>query len=125
LREAVIGFVDDGYGGRDAARHFRGSPKALNGRISLRRKPARLRHGHRAMVAVTPSWPQCGAGLDRGARERDHAGRTGVGAGAQEAVVLRRVTGPSGPVKRDFEIAFERLSKGVRAQGFDVAHQLA
>ncbi len=36
LRERVVGFVDEGHGHREAARHFRVSPKFVNDMIKLR-----------------------------------------------------------------------------------------
>ena len=62
LRERVIGFVDEGHGHREAARHFRVSPKFVNDLIKLRREtgaiaPRRQGHGggHGKLVAVR-SW---------------------------------------------------------------------
>jgi len=37
LRERVVAFVDEGYPHREAARHFRVSPKFVNDMIKLRR----------------------------------------------------------------------------------------
>jgi transposase len=42
LRERVVGFVDDGHGHREAARHFRVSPKFVNDMIKLRRATGTL-----------------------------------------------------------------------------------
>ena len=42
LRERVVGFVDEGHGHRETARHFRVSPKFVNDMIKLRRKTGGL-----------------------------------------------------------------------------------
>ena len=42
LRERVAAFVDDGHGHREAARHFRVSPKFVNDLIKLRRDTGSL-----------------------------------------------------------------------------------
>lgn len=42
LRERVVAFVDEGYGHREAARHFRVSPKFVNDMIKLRRETGGL-----------------------------------------------------------------------------------
>lgn len=42
LRERVVAFVDEGHGHRDAARHFRVSPKFVNDMIKLRRETGGL-----------------------------------------------------------------------------------
>ena len=42
LRERVVGFVDDGHGHRETARHFRVSPKFVNDMIKLRRETGAL-----------------------------------------------------------------------------------
>ena len=43
LRERVVAFVDEGYSHREAARHFRTSPKFVNDMIKLRRATGGLR----------------------------------------------------------------------------------
>ena len=50
LRERVVAFVDEGHGHREAARHFRVSPKFVNDMIKLRRESGGLqpkRQGNR------------------------------------------------------------------------------
>lgn len=42
LRERVVGFVDEGGGHREAARHYRVSPKFVNDMIKLRRETGGL-----------------------------------------------------------------------------------
>jgi len=42
LRERVVAFVDDGHGHREAARHFRVSPRFVNELIKLRRDTGSL-----------------------------------------------------------------------------------
>ena len=42
LRVRVVAFVDEGYGHREAARHFRVSPKFVNDMIKLRRETGSL-----------------------------------------------------------------------------------
>ena len=42
LRERVVAFVDEGHGHREAARHFRVSPKFVNDMIKLRRETGAL-----------------------------------------------------------------------------------
>ncbi len=42
LRERVVGFVDEGRSHREAARHFRVSPKFVNDMIKLRRETGAL-----------------------------------------------------------------------------------
>ena len=42
LRERVVGFVDEGHGHRETARHFRVSPKFVNDMIKLRRETGTL-----------------------------------------------------------------------------------
>ena len=42
LRERVVSFVDEGNGHRDAARHFRVSPKFVNDMMKLRRETGAL-----------------------------------------------------------------------------------
>lgn len=42
LRRRVVAFVDEGYGHREAARHFRVSPKFVNDMIKLRRETGSL-----------------------------------------------------------------------------------
>ena len=42
LRERVAAFVDEGHGHREAARHFRVSPKFVNDLIKLRRETGSL-----------------------------------------------------------------------------------
>lgn len=49
LRERVVAFVDEGNGHREAARHFRVSPKFVNDMMKLRRETGGLspkRQGH-------------------------------------------------------------------------------
>ena len=43
LRERVVAFVDEGHGHREAARHFRVSPKFVNELIKLRRETGSLK----------------------------------------------------------------------------------
>ncbi len=43
LRERVVAFVDEGHSHREAARHFRTSPKFVNDMIKLRRATGGLR----------------------------------------------------------------------------------
>ncbi len=42
LRDRVVAFVDEGHGHREAARHFRVSPKFVNDMIKLRRATGAL-----------------------------------------------------------------------------------
>lgn len=42
LRERVVAFVDEGHGHREAARHFRVSPRFVNNMIKLRRETGGL-----------------------------------------------------------------------------------
>jgi len=42
LRERVIAFVDEGHGHREAARHFRVSPRFVNDLVKLRRDTGSL-----------------------------------------------------------------------------------
>ncbi|QBY00374.1 transposase [Rhodophyticola sp. CCM32] len=42
LRERVVAFVDEGHGHREAARHFRVSPRFVNDLIKLRRETGSL-----------------------------------------------------------------------------------
>ena len=42
LRERVVSFVDEGHGHREAARHFRVSPRFVNDMIKLRRESGGL-----------------------------------------------------------------------------------
>ena len=42
LRERVVAFVDEGHGHREAARHFRVSPRFVNDMINLRRETGGL-----------------------------------------------------------------------------------
>jgi len=42
LRARVVAFVDEGHGHREAARHFRVSPKFVNDMIKLRRQTGSL-----------------------------------------------------------------------------------
>jgi transposase len=42
LRERVVAFVDEGHGHRQAARHFRVSPRFVNDLIKLRRETGSL-----------------------------------------------------------------------------------
>ncbi|MCZ0964474.1 helix-turn-helix domain-containing protein [Paracoccus sp. EF6] len=60
LRSRVIGYVDEGHGHRQAARHFRVSPKFVNDLVKLRREtgcltPRRQGNGggHGKLVDVT------------------------------------------------------------------------
>jgi transposase len=60
LRSRVIGYVDEGHGHREAARHFRVSPKFVNDLVKLRREtgcltPRRQGNGggHGKLVDVT------------------------------------------------------------------------
>lgn len=53
LRERVAAFVDEGHGHREAARHFRVSPRFVNELMKLRRETGSLaprRQGH------SPGW---------------------------------------------------------------------
>lgn len=42
LRERVVAFIDEGHGHREAARHFRVSPKFVNELVRLRRETGSL-----------------------------------------------------------------------------------
>ncbi len=42
LRVRVISFVEEGYGHREAARHFRVSPKFVNDMVKLKRETGGL-----------------------------------------------------------------------------------
>lgn len=42
LRSRVIAYVDEGHGHREAARHFRVSPKFVNDLVKLRRETGSL-----------------------------------------------------------------------------------
>lgn len=42
LRERVVAFVDEGHGHREAARHFRVSPRFVNDMVKLRRETGSL-----------------------------------------------------------------------------------
>lgn len=60
LRERVVAFVDEGHGHREAARHFRVSPKFVNELIKLRRETGSLAPrpqgnggGHGKLAGVT------------------------------------------------------------------------
>lgn len=60
LRTRVAAFVDEGYGHREAARHFRVSPKFVNDLIKLRRETGSLSPrrqgnggGHGKLAGVT------------------------------------------------------------------------
>jgi transposase len=60
LRERVVAFVDEGHGHREAARHFRVSPKFVNELIKLRRETGSLKPrpqgnggGHGKLAGVT------------------------------------------------------------------------
>lgn len=60
LRERVVAFVDEGHGHREAARHFRVSPRFVNDLIKLRRETGSLTPrpqgnggGHRKLAGVT------------------------------------------------------------------------
>ena len=46
MREQVVAFVDEGHGHREAARHFRVSPKFVNDMIKLRRETGGLAPKH-------------------------------------------------------------------------------
>ena len=49
LRRRVVAYVDEGHGHREAARHFRVSPRFVNNLINLRRQTGSLearRQGH-------------------------------------------------------------------------------
>jgi transposase len=53
LRLRVVAFVDEGHGHREAARHFRGSPRFVNDMVKLRRETGGLapkRQGNLARV---------------------------------------------------------------------------
>jgi transposase len=53
LRERVVAFVDEGHGHREAARHFRVSPKFVNDMVKLRRETgglAAMPQGNRGRV---------------------------------------------------------------------------
>jgi transposase len=59
LRKRVIAFVDEGHGHREAARHFRVSPKFVNDLVRLRRETGSIAPraqgnggGHGKLVAV-------------------------------------------------------------------------
>ncbi|WP_404381688.1 helix-turn-helix domain-containing protein [Caenispirillum salinarum] len=43
LRERVVAFVDEGHSNREAARHFRVSPRFVNDMIKLRRQTGSLK----------------------------------------------------------------------------------
>ena len=60
LREHVVAFVDEGHGHREAARHFRVSPRFVNDLIKLRRltgslapRPQGNGGGHGKLAGVT------------------------------------------------------------------------
>ncbi|MFV0303025.1 MAG: hypothetical protein ACK5IP_19520, partial [Paracoccus sp. (in: a-proteobacteria)] len=60
LRSRVVAFVDEGHGHREAARHFRVSPKFVNELIKLRRETGSLKPrqqgnggGHGKLAGVT------------------------------------------------------------------------
>ena len=60
LRERVVAFVDEGNGHREAARHFRVSPRFVNDLIKLRRETGSLSPrlqgnggGHGKLAGVT------------------------------------------------------------------------
>lgn len=60
LRERVVAFVDEGHGHREAARHFRVSPRFVNDLIKLRRETGSLAPrpqgnggGHGKLAGVT------------------------------------------------------------------------
>ena len=60
LRTRVVAFVDEGHGHREAARHFRVSPKFVNDLIKLRRvtgsllpRPQGNGGGHGKLAGVT------------------------------------------------------------------------
>jgi transposase len=60
LRERVVAFVDEGRGHREAARHFRVSPKFVNDLVKLRRETGSLAPrrqgnggGHGKLAGVT------------------------------------------------------------------------
>ncbi len=59
LRERVVAFVDEGHGHREAARHFRVSPRFVNELVKLRRETGSLAPrrqgnggGHGKLVSV-------------------------------------------------------------------------
>ncbi len=60
LRTRVVAYVDEGHGHREAARHFRVSPKFVNDLVKLRRETGSLAPrrqgnggGHGKLAAVT------------------------------------------------------------------------
>lgn len=60
LRTRVVAFVDEGHGHREAARHFRVSPKFVNDLVKLRRETGSLAPrrqgnggGHGKLAGVT------------------------------------------------------------------------
>jgi len=60
LRSRVVAFVDEGHGHREAARHFRVSPKFVNDLMNLRRETGSLAPrlqgnggGHGKLAGVT------------------------------------------------------------------------
>ncbi|MFC3642554.1 helix-turn-helix domain-containing protein [Aquibium oceanicum] len=66
LRERVAGFVDEGHGHREAARHFLVSPRFVNDFMKRRRETGSLeprRQGHAASFRSTP--PSCASGWPR------------------------------------------------------------
>ena len=62
LRERVVAFVDEGHGHREAARHFRVSPRFVNDLIKLRRETGSLaarpqgNGGGRGKLAGVTGW---------------------------------------------------------------------
>ena len=56
LRRRVVAYVDEGHGHREAARHFRVSPRFVNNLINLRRQTGSLearRQGHAWLGWIT------------------------------------------------------------------------
>lgn len=61
LRERVVSFVDEGHGHREAARHFRVSPRFVNDMIKLRREtgglsPKRQGNPGRGKLTAVADW---------------------------------------------------------------------
>lgn len=62
LRERVVAFVDEGHTHREAARHFRVSPKFVNDMIKLRRETGHLEpkrqgnHGRTSKLRGLEDW---------------------------------------------------------------------
>ena len=56
LRRRVVAYVDEGHGHREAARHFRVSPRFVNNLIKLREQTGSLearRQGHVAAASLS------------------------------------------------------------------------